>query len=185
VLRGDLVLLRAVERADVEVLAAVSADPVTWHQVDDAPYVPKTVADALKAYDEGTAGRAADAVVPFVVDVGGTPVGRATLWGIDPHNRHAHLGINLAPSARGRGYGTDAVRVLLRYAFRERGLHRVQLEVLADNAPALASYRKAGFVEEGRLREDAWVDGGFVDMLVMSVLADEWLASHPPQARPE
>lgn len=99
------------------------------------------------------------------------------LHGIDRHNMNGGLGITLLPAARGRGLGPDAIRVLLRYAFRDRGLHRVQLEVLADNAPAIAAYRRVGFVEDGRRREAAWVDGRFVDEVVMSVLAHEWDAS--------
>ncbi len=52
----------------------------------------------------------------------------------------------------------------------------MQLETLATNEQALAAYRRAGFVQEGALREDAWVEGGRVDEVVMSVLAREWRA---------
>lgn len=170
-------MLRAIERADVEQLAAMEAEPETWRLADEGPWLPSTVADALKRYDDGTAYRADRFTAPFVVEVRGTVVGRVVLWGIDLHNRRAHLGITLAPQARGRGYGTDAVRVLLRYAFVDRGLHRVELTVLADNAQALAAYRRAGFVEEGRQRQAAWVDGRFVDLAVMAALAPEWPAA--------
>jgi RimJ/RimL family protein N-acetyltransferase len=179
VLRGERVLLRAVERADVEVLAGFDRDPATWRLVSDRPYVPTTVARALEQYDAGERFRVQDDHVPFVVDVDGTAVGYANLWGIDTFNRRGHLGIGLAPEARGKGYGTDAVRVLLRYAFEDRGLHRVQLEALADNVQGRAAYRRAGFVEEGTTRQDAWVDGRFVDQVVMGVLAEEWRAAQP------
>jgi len=177
VLRGERVLLRALERAEVEETAAWELDPATWQLVDDEPYVPKTTADVVKAYDEGRHYRADAKRVPFAVDVDGAVVGGIALWGVDLHSRRAHLGISLAPHARGRGLGTDAVRVLLRYAFSVRGLHRVQLEALADNANALACYRRAGFVEEGRMREDAWLNGRWVDNVVMGVLAQDWAAS--------
>ena len=173
-------MLRALERGEVEAMAAWELDPATWQLADDEPYVPKTTADVLKAYDEGKHYRADPKYVPFAVDVDGAVVGGIALWGIDLHSRRAHLGISLAPDARGQGYGTDAVRVLLRYAFSVRGLHRVQLEALADNAIALACYRRAGFVEEGRMREDAWLDGRWVDNVVMGVLAQDWAAARPP-----
>ena len=172
-LRGEKVVLRALQRAEVETVAAWEQEPETWRLAEDVPLVPKTTADALKAYDEGRAWRADDTYVPFLVDVGGDPVGRVSLWGIDLHNRSAHVGITMSPGARGKGYGTDALRVMLGYAFDDRGLHRVQLETLATNAPGLACYRRAGFVEEGRLREHAWVAGRFVDTVVMGVLAAE------------
>ncbi len=62
---------------------------------------------------------------------------------------------------------------MLHYAFVDRGLHRVQLEVLADNAAAIAAYERLGFVREGVLRGSAWVKGSFVDEIVMSVLSTE------------
>ena len=66
-----------------------------------------------------------------------------------------------ARRARGKGYGTDALRVLVRFAFERRNLRRVHLVTLASNAGGLACYRKVGFVEEGRRREHAWVRGGY------------------------
>ncbi len=179
-LRGQVVGLRAVERADVEVLAGWELEPETWRLADDGAYVPKTAAAMLAEFDAGEGRLApADNKVDFAVDVDGACVGRVTLWGIDLHNRRGHLGITMGPHARGKGWGTDACRVLLTYAFRDRGLHRVQLETLAGNAQALAAYRRAGFVEEGRTREDAYVEGRFVDQVVMAVLAPEWLPAQP------
>ena len=174
-LNGDKVLLRPLERDDVGVLAGWAQDYETWPQVNEGPYAPTSVADALRDYDApGSDSRRASAtVVPFAIDVDDELVGSIALWGIDLHNRRGHLGIGLGPSHRGKGYGRDAIGVLLRYAFVDRGLHRVQLEVLADNERALRSYRAAGFREDGRLRESAWVMGSLVDEVIMSVLATD------------
>jgi len=177
VLAGEKVLLRAVERADVETLAGWDDSHDTWPEVNWHPYKPRTTADVLAEYDAGSTDspyRASDKSVPFAVVVDGELVGCVTLWGIDLHNRRAHLGIGLGPEHRGKGYGTDACRALLHYAFVDRGLHRVQLETLATNEAGLRAYRAAGFVEEGRTRESGWVRGGFVDEVIMSVLAHEW-----------
>ncbi len=173
-LRGAKVVLKPVERADVEVLAAWNQDSDQWPEVNAEPYTPKTVAQALKAYDAGEAHHADAVKVPFAIWAEDTLVGGVALWGIDLHNRRGHLGISLGPDARGKGYGSDACRVLLRYAFIDRGLHRVQLEVLDSNEAAIRAYVAAGFREDGRMREAAWVRGAFADEVYMSVLAHEF-----------
>ncbi|MCW2786566.1 MAG: family N-acetyltransferase [Marmoricola sp.] len=174
-LAGDLVTLRTIEREDVEVLAAWDLAYATWPELNDKPYLPKTVADVLKEYDDGseTGYRAGDAFAPFAVDAEGELVGAVCLWGVDLHNRRAHLGIVIGEDFRGHGYGTDACRAILRYAFVDRGLHRVQLEVLDTNTGALRAYEKAGFRRDGLLREAAWIRGGFQDEVVMSVLTSD------------
>ncbi|SDN41363.1 Acetyltransferase (GNAT) domain-containing protein [Actinacidiphila guanduensis] len=100
--------------------------------------------------------------------------GEALLWAIDTHNRTAHIGISLRPSFRGRGLGADVLDTLCAYAFTVRGLHRLQVDTLADNASMLAAAERVGFVREGTLRSAAWVYGGRVDEVVLGLLAQEW-----------
>ena len=164
------VVLRGMVREDVPFLHDWDRREI-WPEISAQPWTPALLADRLKEFDEGKRGRGDDQHVPFTVVADGTCVGQVTLWGIDAHNRRAHLGIGLGPEHRGRGYGSDACRALLEYAFIDRGLNRVQLEVLADNDAAIRAYQAAGFVVEGRLRESAWVRGRFADEIVMSVLA--------------
>ncbi|MFF4647673.1 GNAT family N-acetyltransferase [Streptomyces sp. NPDC001389] len=105
---------------------------------------------------------------------GGMLAGTATLWGIDTHNRVAHIGLGLRPGFRGKGYGTDVVAVLCHYAFVVRGLRRLQIETLADNAPMLRSAERNGFVREGVLRSSAWVLGEVLDEVLLGLLAQDW-----------
>lgn len=74
----------------------------------------------------------------------------------------------------GKGYGTDAMRVALRYAFDELHLHRVTLSVFGNNVRAMRSYEKVGFKREGRVRESMRRDGEFIDIVHMGVLRAEW-----------
>jgi RimJ/RimL family protein N-acetyltransferase len=76
----------------------------------------------------------------------------------------------------GKGYGTDALRVLLRYAFDELNLHRVSLSVLEGNERAMRSYQKCGFRYEGRQRQVWAYDGRRWDEIYMGLLRDEWHA---------
>jgi RimJ/RimL family protein N-acetyltransferase len=107
----------------------------------------------------------------------GELAGEALLWDIDLHNRAAHIGISLRPAFRGRGLGADAVRVLCRYGFAIRGLHRLQAETLATNNAMIQAADRAGFTREGTLRRAAWVDGEFLDEVILGLLAAEWKAS--------
>jgi RimJ/RimL family protein N-acetyltransferase len=106
----------------------------------------------------------------------GELAGEAELWGIDRHNRKAHLGLSLRPSCRGRGYGTDIVRALCEYGFAVRGLQRLQIETLTDNAPMVATALATGFTREGTLRRAAWVYGAFADEAIFGLLVEEWRA---------
>ncbi|MGE5124379.1 MAG: GNAT family N-acetyltransferase [Acidobacteriaceae bacterium] len=77
----------------------------------------------------------------------------------------------------GQGFGTDAMRVLLRYAFNELNLHRVGLIVFEYNLRAMRSYEKAGFIPEGRIRGAILREGRRWDWIYMGLLRDEWLAN--------
>lgn len=90
----------------------------------------------------------------------------------------AFMGINLGERKDwSQGYGTDALNVLLRYAFTELNLHRVSLGVFADNARAIRSYEKAGFVIEGRYRQPVCRDGRWRDVVGMGILKTDWTAT--------
>src|SRR5262249_53559974 len=100
-------------------------------------------------------------------------IGGAGLHDISASSRTAMLGIWIAREHWDQGFGTDAVRTLCRFGFRELNLRRVTLHVYANNPRGIRAYQKVGFVEEGRLRGDHFVDGGYVDVVVMGLLAEE------------
>jgi RimJ/RimL family protein N-acetyltransferase len=74
----------------------------------------------------------------------------------------------------GRGYGTEATQLMLAHAFETLRLHRVALAVFEFNERAIRSYRRSGFVVEGRAREAIWRDGRWWDEITMSILEPEW-----------
>jgi RimJ/RimL family protein N-acetyltransferase len=105
-------------------------------------------------------------------------IGNVSLMYINWKDRSAELGIVIGDKKQwGKGYGQDAIRTLLGFAFGEMNLNRVYLRVYADHAPAINAYRKCGFVEEGCLREDIYAEGEYHDMLVMGILKREFVAS--------
>ncbi|WP_329123898.1 GNAT family N-acetyltransferase [Streptomyces sp. NBC_01353] len=173
-LRGSKVGLRARHEDDIPVLQADLYDDVVNHsRAQGRPWRPITPGskDSPLIVDDTEHGH-----VPFsVVELdGGTLVGTAVLWGIDNHNRSAHIGLGLLSSARGKGYGTDVVAVLCHYGFVVRGLQRLQIETLSDNAAMLRSAERNGFVREGVLRSSAWVMGEFLDEVLLGLLVQDW-----------
>lgn len=104
-------------------------------------------------------------------------MGAASLFDIDALARHAEAGIALVADARGRGIGSRAVELLVEFAFTRCNLRRVHLQALESNTAALRAYEKAGFIVEGRQREQAWVRGRYEDIVRMGILRAEW---HPP-----
>jgi len=75
---------------------------------------------------------------------------------------------------RGKGYGTEALKLLVEYAFRVLGLERLQLDVYAENIGAVRCYEKAGFVHEGTRRHAAMVDGRYSDVHMMAVIKEDF-----------
>ena len=105
-------------------------------------------------------------------------IGSCAFSQLDADNGSALFHITIGEKdAWGKGYGTDATRLMLGHAFTRLGLHRVALSVFAFNERAIRAYRKAGFVIEGRAREAIWRDGRYWDELTMSVLESEWKAT--------
>ncbi len=103
------------------------------------------------------------------------PIGKAGLTGINYPNRRAGLRLVIGePECRGKGYGTEATRLVLDYAFTALGLHSVMLVVFEWNEAARRAYENAGFREFGRRRECRWMGGRFWDEVQMDCLATEF-----------
>lgn len=102
-------------------------------------------------------------------------IGNCGIHAVDATNRRTDVGILIGETdARGKGYGTEAMRLLLDYAFTVLGLHNVMLTVYAFNLAAIRSYQKVGFREIGRRRESRWHNGRFWDTVYMDILSSEF-----------
>lgn len=100
-------------------------------------------------------------------------IGTCQLHDIHSVHRSAELQIRIGDAEnRGKGYGTEAARLLLDFAFGDLNLRRVQLHAFVDNTAALRCYEKVGFVREGLLRQAAYVDGRYVDVVTMGLLRE-------------
>lgn len=179
ILVGELVRLRGLREEDLPILARWEMDPGRMATASNWVVPPSEMA-ARERVVKWCANEKDD--VGFVIETTDDPrvlVGSLGLWGARPKDRCATIGISLGREHVGHGYGTDAMRVIVGYAFREMQLHRVQLEVAPFNPAGIRAYEKAGFVEEGRRRASVWHDGRWYDEVMMSVLDHEWATPSP------
>jgi len=102
-------------------------------------------------------------------------IGSTGFGGIDWRNRRAPFGIVIGDKTEwSKGYGTEATKLMVRYGFDALNLNRIFLHVFDHNPRAMRAYKKAGFVKEGVLRQDRYVDGAYRDTIVMGILREEW-----------
>lgn len=169
---GERVVLRPIERADLVRLWELLEDLEVAALADGGPVVLAPLARWQASFEQQAADPSKDRI-SFAIEVEGQLIGQAGLHRIDHFNQRCELGIALGKDHWGKGFGQDAVRTLVDYAFSYLNVNRVSLQVLADDARAIGAYRKAGFVEEGRLRQQTWLRGRFHDELLMSVLRED------------
>ncbi len=102
-------------------------------------------------------------------------IGGIDLTSIDWTDKNAVLSIVIGDEAnRNKGYGSEAIQLLLRHAFQEMKLHKIELNVSAKNEQALRCYMKNGFQIEGRKRDHDFVKGEYCDEIQMGILESEY-----------
>ena len=176
-IEGELVRLRAVEPEDAEnAFRWMNDHEVARNLMARYPFSLESerewVKGAGKPLDFGNA--------RFAVETkDGVHIGHCGLHGASAENRRAELGIMIGDKEYwGRGFGTDTMLTLLRFAFEQMNLHKVALGVFEFNERGLAMYAKLGFVEEGRFRDNLFQDGRYWDLVRMSILRREYEAAH-------
>ncbi len=169
---GERIRLRALERSDIPDLVRWLNDPAVTGNL--LLYLP--ISHSMEErWFESMLDKENDHVLG-IETLEGRLIGVIGLHKIDWREREAELGIFIGQKEYGnRGYGTDAVRTMLRFAFRQMNLHRVTLCVFAHNRRAFRCYEKCGFQLEGRKREAHFYQGRYEDENIMGILAQEFL----------
>lgn len=173
---GRHLRLAAPLEADAEPCAAWSRDPNYLRNLDTdiaRPMSPKDYAEQfLQPAPDGRSFSFSLRTIPE-----DQLIGFVAIHSIEWNNQYGRIAIGIGDSNfRGRGLGREALELLLNYAFNELNLHRIGLDVIADNIRAVRTYESVGFRHEGALRQAVYRDGKRYDLLVMGILRDEWLA---------
>ncbi len=172
-LQGDLVYLSTIEREYVSTFAR-------WYQNLELQYLlfpqavfPLIEQDEMDWYESIVRDNAFEFAIFTTQD--DKLIGTCGFHRPDPRNHHAEVGISIGEKDYwGRGYGTDAMQILLRYGFYELNLHRIELRVYSFNHRAIRSYEKLGFRLEVTERQATYRDGQYHDVLIMGLLRSEW-----------
>lgn len=173
-LYGKNLRLRAIEREDIPRFIRWLNDPEVRQFL--VLHEPLSRAKEERWFEEQLS-RATELILAIEVCAGEewVHIGNIGLHRIDLKNRTAVLGIVIGEKDFwGKGYGREAIRVLLRYAFFELGLNRVELEVFAFNTRALRCYEAVGFKKAGVRRQAFFRNGSFHDVVLMDLLAEEF-----------
>jgi RimJ/RimL family protein N-acetyltransferase len=111
--------------------------------------------------------------VMFAIRKQGNPaiIGYVQITNIDPVNRSALIGLRIGDEPeRGKGYGGEALGLAVDYCWRQLNLTRLSLNVFANNPRAIATYANKGFEQEGLIRRAVFIDGEWIDVLIMGLL---------------
>lgn len=173
-IQGQRTKLRAIEREDLSTFVRWFNDPEVRQYL--AMYMPMSMAEEEKWFERQLEDQ--DNRIFAIETEDGVHIGNIGLHSFDWKNRKALLGIVIGEKEYwGKGYGSDAVRTLLGFAFGEMNLHRVYLTVYDYNERAIRCYERCGFQHEGQLREARFKDGQYHDELMLGILREEFEAS--------
>jgi len=169
-----MITLRELSRDDVPIINRWRQDPV----VADCVVAPRRFIGLdvdLTWYDDYLARRSSEVRCAVCLAESGQLVGMVSLTRIDYIHRNAEFSIMVGErEARNRGVGTAAARAMVRHGLFDVNLHRIYVSILRDNVSSIRMCQKAGFREEGTIREGAYKNGRYHDLILMGVLKSEW-----------
>ena len=172
---GERVRLRHTEKEDLPIFVEWLNDPEVRRGL--MLHLPLSIAEEQQWFENMLTSPQDERplVIEAQTDDGWTMIGNSSFHNLDWRNRNAELGIFIGDkSFWDQGYGTEVMQLLIKHGFTTLNLHLIYLRVYENNQRAIRAYKKAGFKEEGRLRQMIYQDGQYLDVIFMSVLRTEW-----------
>ena len=173
-LKGQRILLRALERDDLPLLHAFNNDLEVELAGGGDPPMPQSLARLESEFDSKVSGGGRDGS-DFAIIADDNFIGICALFNHDNLAQTTELGITIGNKLYwGKGYGREALSLLVDYGFRYHNHRKIWLQVHGNNERAIRAYKAVGFVEEGRLRQHVYSNGHYVDLVHMGILRREW-----------
>jgi len=169
---GERIYLRPIELEDEPLCRQWINNPDNWRTLEMRP---PFNACRESEWIESLGKKENEYIFGIVAKDGDRLIGSMGLINVDPINRKAAFGILIGdPECQNKGYGTEAVGLMLRFGFEELNLNRIELHVFANNPRAICTYQKAGFVHEGCRKQAVYRNGQYHDVYNFAVLREEW-----------
>jgi RimJ/RimL family protein N-acetyltransferase len=169
-LASDKLIIRPIEEADLKKIKLWKNDPEIKESLGGFSFG-FSDKDILKWYKNA---KKEGYRWALVVKSNNKLIGFVGIYNVNYVNRNAEFGILIGDkTAHGKGYATEAMRIIVDYCFNELNLNRIYLYVLANNVPAIKAYEKNGFCLEGKLRQHIYRAGKYIDNYVMGIIKDE------------
>jgi RimJ/RimL family protein N-acetyltransferase len=179
---GDRIHLRGYEPEDLEFETAYEANTIDQRRGWKA-FPPRSSVAHKNGSDEAAAAKPEGDAVEFRLAIARRSdnliVGSVNPHSVNQINGTFRFGILVGDVHKGNGYAGEAVLLLMRYMFEERRFQKCGSEVASFNTPSLALHRKLGFLEEGRLRRDVFLGGGFHDTVLFGMTVEEFHELYP------
>jgi len=175
---GDRIRLRAIEKQDLPYYVKWLNDPEVRQGL--SMIMPISLVDEEEWF--ASLQQKSPFERPLAIEIQPEPtidkwvfVGNCGLFSIDWTNRVAEAGIHIGEkSCWSQGFGTETMQLILKHGFESLNLNRIWLRVFETNQRAIRAYEKAGFIQEGKFRQAQYLEGNYVDVIIMSVLRSEW-----------
>lgn len=174
-LNSKRIRLRAIEESDLALIATWRSDPAVYEFFYE--YLPISARQQRNWYEKQLGNSSEINLVVAKLD--GAPIGTVSIYHIDRRNRKAEWGRLIIgdPEMRSGGYGAEIETLILQYSFEHLNLHKLYCEVLVENENVVAMHKKFGFKEDGILRDHAFKDGRYVDVVALSMVEAEYQES--------
>ena len=170
-LKGQKVLLRVVEKEDIEFLREMINNAEIEKKVVDWSF-PVSKYQQEKWYENQLENKN---TIRYIIELDKKPIGLEIIANIDWKNRKASHGIKLyADDVRGKGYGTDVLKTVMKYAFEELQLNRLYTTILEYNQASLKLHKKCGWSEEGIMKESVFKNNKYVNEIQMAILKEQY-----------
>ena len=175
---GDRLRFRRPEHSDLEAFVSWLNDPEVRQGLSH--YLPMSMAQEERWFEDMLKRPPREQVLCIEAKKGRgwTLIGNTGFFSFDDQVRSAEIGIMLGEKEQwGQGYGTEAMQLAHEFGFQILNLNRIWLRVYEDNPRAIHVYEKVGYQHEGRQRQMRFHNGQYLDVLLMGILRDEWLAN--------
>lgn len=173
-MKGNRIYLRALEPDDYKTSIKWRQDEEIWNMcvgpryIVSSEYEKKWVLDTIFSKDK--------IVLAICLNGSDKYIGNIKLHEIDEINRTANISIMLGDKTEwNKGFAFEAEMLMLRYAFMEKNLNRIGVNILADNNSSIGLHKKCGYVREGVLRDAIYKNGKFKDLVVMGLLKRDFI----------